>query len=386
MRKTRFDLRILVVTVALGAVGCADDSAPGTEQVLDTIVADVSDTGSGGEIAQPDIPVTPDAGPGETSLADGFEDETEQPDAIGEDLTSVIKWKNVDLSFYPYGTTYQSYGSKPANTAYRFRCKGVSDESIGAHPNTVTEEYVANTTTHLKANKSSTSKVNFWTGIDACFNTGGHLAHERDMMELVRHGLPNGPGTGGSDWVWTSDFSQYNAAQVVRWAGIDTTFDDTYSTYATHADTNGNSYQYRCAYYPIDPDFKAVPKAKCAGGFDCYHVSKGSGDDKVEVWADSIDRSKVNWVTAVMDCMNQGGHLASPRELTELIRTGFPNGSDQWMWTDDHTNAGNGHPIVMKWNGVQKTWTPVYSSNMTHAAAATTTTHNYRCVWNNELW
>ncbi len=308
-------------------------------------------------------------------------------DAASYRSNMVIRWTGVDTAYIPYGTTYQSYANR-ASGPYNFRCKGVNDQSVGANPNTVTNQYVASTTTNIKANQSSSSKVKYWTASDTCFATGGHVAHERDIMELVRHGMGNGPGTGGSDYMWLSDFSRYDIAQVTRWGGIDTKFTDHYSEYTTWTtlSNTSNDWQYRCVYYPFDADFTGPAASKCAGGFPCYQVTKGSGTKQLKVWADSIDRSKVNYVTAVQDCLNQGGRLANTRQMTELIRAGLPNGDSDFVWTSDAANEGNSQSMVVKWNGTETGFKPIYSANMTWVSKANSSTQQYRCVWTNELW
>ena len=298
----------------------------------------------------------------------------------------LIRWKGVDTSFQPYGGTYQTWATRGAGP-YRFRCKGVNDESIGAHPNTVNEEYVASSTTYIKADKSSSSKDTYWAGYNACFNSGGHMAHQRDIMELVRHGMGNGPGTGGSDYIWVSDHTRYDIVNITRWGGIDKKFTDYHSEYTTWATVNtSNKYQHRCAYYPFDPDFEGPTNAECAGGFPCFGLEKGTGDEKLKVWADSIDRSKVNYVTAVQACLNSGGRLASARQLTEMIRAGLPNGDSDWVWTSDAANEGNSHAITLQWNGTETGFKPIYSGKMTWADKSNGNTRQYRCVWSNELW
>ena len=61
-----------------------------------------------------------------------------------------------------------------------------------------------------------------------CVADGGHLATERDYIEAIRTGLPNGSNTP----VYTSDLAQANVT-VVHWTAIETAFTDQYSTYMT---------------------------------------------------------------------------------------------------------------------------------------------------------
>lgn len=87
--------------------------------------------------------------------------------------------------------------------------------------------------------------------IDTCRQKGGHLASERDLMEAIRQGLPNGSNA----WIWTSDLAvgavTTNAvrAHIVRWTGTDKKFTDGYNTYSTWSGVTGATTRpYRCMW------------------------------------------------------------------------------------------------------------------------------------------
>ena len=70
--------------------------------------------------------------------------------------------------------------------------------------------------------------------IAACRSIGGHLATERDLIEAIRAGLPN--GSGGN--ILTSDLELGSQGGgllvgVVKWTGTDTAFTDAHPTYST---------------------------------------------------------------------------------------------------------------------------------------------------------
>jgi len=184
-----------------------------------------------------------------------------------------------------------------------------------------------------------------------------------------------------------SDFSRYDLTQVTRWGGTDTKFTDHYSEYTTWVTVkDSNTYEYRCVYYPFDMDFSGPVPSQCAGNFPCFEITKGTGTNQLKIWADSIDRSTVNYSTAVQNCLDQGGRLASVRQMTELIRSGLPNGDADWIWTSDAANEGPSQSMVVKWNGTETDFSPVYNAGMTWKSKSSSTTNQYRCIWTNELW
>jgi hypothetical protein len=81
---------------------------------------------------------------------------------------------------------------------------------------------------------------------DDCNASGGHLASERDLTEAIRSGLPNGTAAMTPPWLWTSDFAQNNLT-VVKWTGVEMTFDDQYSNFMTWAGPT-NMFRYRCMW------------------------------------------------------------------------------------------------------------------------------------------
>jgi hypothetical protein len=93
--------------------------------------------------------------------------------------------------------------------------------------------------------------------IDVCRMAGGHLASERDMLEAIRKGLPNGAATPpNGPVIFTSDL-EFGAQPgstspglllgVVQWAKSDPMFDDLWKTYATW-DWPYNPHPYRCMW------------------------------------------------------------------------------------------------------------------------------------------
>lgn len=95
-----------------------------------------------------------------------------------------------------------------------------------------------------------TPPVDTAQAIDACRQSGGHLASERDLVEGIRHGLPNGTST----FIHTADTARGDGSGaaglmvgVVRWTGTALGFDDLYPASATW-DGPGNPSSFRCMW------------------------------------------------------------------------------------------------------------------------------------------
>lgn len=313
-------------------------------------------------------------------------------DSASYSSSLLVRWTGVDPAFVPYGSsTYQNLGVRGSGP-FQFRCKGVTDAAVGAHPNAIADEYVATQTTRLKGQTVGNVKQQFGASASLCWGLGGHLAHERDLMELIRHGLPNGVGTGSNDWVWTSDRSHYDRTNVVRWSAIDTAFTDFSSNYTYYASllSSGGAptLYYRCAFYPLDPDFGAPAATDCFGGTPCFQASTG-GASKRDYWADAADRPKATWISAVKECNKVRGRLPNQAQMTELIRAGLVAGSNQWLWTSDLTvmdGYTSSSALTVRWDGTAATFGPLYQGPASSMSLAGTSELNYRCVWTNELW
>jgi hypothetical protein len=207
------------------------------------------------------------------------------------------------------------------------------------------------------------------------------------MWELITDGLPNGAGSG--TYVWMADFARYDLMQITRWTGVEADFDNYHDLYTTWSDVNTQTRNYRCAWFPIDTSYAGPTKCN-AGQFDCFKTEYAATADanavKAKTWADPIDRPPASWITAVKDCADEGGSLASVRDMTELIRAGLANGQgpNNYVHTSDavYTDSAS-YSMVLRWNAINTSFVLQHSNQITHTAR--TTSHNYRCVWSNEL-
>jgi Stigma-specific protein, Stig1 len=83
--------------------------------------------------------------------------------------------------------------------------------------------------------------------LDTCRKAGGHLASQRDLMEAVRHSLPNGSTAN----LATSDL-QLGASTALlvgvgNWKDVDTKYDDLYPTYTTWSGP-ATAIPFRCSF------------------------------------------------------------------------------------------------------------------------------------------
>jgi hypothetical protein len=140
---------------------------------------------------------------------------------------------------------------------------------------------------------------------------------------------------------------------------------------------------YRCIYYPIDATYDGPPAANCSGG--CMQMTYGSGSVQPKMWIDNSDRVPTTLGSAINLCNSLGGHLASERDFTEAIRSGLPNGSNNFLWTWD---IGYGetatNTMIVRWLQTDTAYNDQWSTYMTWSGIAGET-RPYRCMWTNEL-
>jgi len=296
---------------------------------------------------------------------------------------ALVSWKDNSTWIFQYtaGTNAVSWSG---TADFRpFRCAGVNYDA-GTHPATVPDEFVGPLGGYKGETKDSATAVSWVEAHDTCFSRGGHLPTSAELAELIQQGLPGGSGT----WLVTSDQEGWNSAgflaAVKRWTGTEPSHLHAYSTDLSW-DYRHATNKYRCVYYPVDTAFTGPAGTACAGG--CFTVSVG-GSSGAKMWFDSFDRAPPAKVTdAISACRKAGGRLPNERDLTEAIRQGLPNGSNGSILTSDAEigdGAANGLLVgVVKWAGVDKTFTDQYSTYSTwgwpYAALP------YRCMWTNEL-
>jgi hypothetical protein len=154
-------------------------------------------------------------------------------------LLSVKRWTGVEPSHYHAYSNDLTWAYK--TSTYGFRCIFYPVDAAYAGP---MSSQCNGGCTEIALPGSSGAKM--WvdsndrappvittTAIDTCRVSGGRLASERDLTEAIRKGLPNG----STQPIWTSDAEVASGGGillgVVYWSGVDTAFNDQWSTYST---------------------------------------------------------------------------------------------------------------------------------------------------------
>jgi hypothetical protein len=312
---------------------------------------------------------------GSPALANGSNSFIWTSDQSRNDLVQLVRWTGSEPTAYTDVTPYVSWGAK--GSAYRFRCLGAGKDT-GTHPVTITGEFVG-ATTRLKSESADHAAATLHEAASTCFDAGGHLPLAHELVELVEAGLPGGSGTA----VWTADASSYQYTEVYTWPSTKPLFAGIAAVEAGWSARAAITHPFRCAYLPVDAAYVAPATSVCNPA--CFLAEKGP----IKLWADTFDRVQATYVDAVKGCVAVGAHLASGRDLLELVRAGLANGSGTYLWTSDSCGGEvlvnpEAYNLVVHWNGVVTGFdltTPAYAS---HQIKSGGTTAPYRCVWSNE--
>lgn len=307
------------------------------------------------------------------NLPNGTDEWLWTSDSVNYEYNGIVRWLNTESSY----NDYSKATGNSRQSSHKFRCTGVS-YAAGEHPTTVASEFVASNT-KIKADSGVTTAALYGDSINGCFAAGGHLAHSRDIMELVRAGMGNGPGT---DYIWMADRSRYDFTQISRWTGSDASYTGYNPEYATWSTINASTTtrQHRCAYYPIDADYTHPTAASCSADISCATFDNAAS----KLAIDTVDRPPATYASAIQTCVNEGGRLATSLQLTEAIRAGLANGSNTFLWTADSTWESNSYSTSLKWTAIESTFSPIYSGSATNSVKSNS--QSYRCAWTNELW
>jgi len=195
----------------------------------------------------------------------------------------------------------------------------------------------------------------------------GHLARPIQLAEAIKQGI----GTGSGVWLHTADQVRYDLGALVSWN--DPTKWVMQYTGAVNAMSWGaetNLRPFRCVGVNYDAGtHPATVSDEFVGPLSGY-----KGETK--------DSPGAAWAAAQDACLNRGGHLPTPAELTELIRQGLPGGSNAWLWTSDQTgwNGTNFLAAISRWTGTDPAHQHAYNGDLTWQYR-TTTASPYRCIY-----
>jgi hypothetical protein len=173
-------------------------------------------------------------------------------------LAGTLKWTGSAPQLGWYGGTAAGWAYKNANPGNPFRCDYFPVDAGYAGPQAaqcngacfkVPAPFGAPATAPsmwLDALDRPAQPVA--AAVSDCQKNGGRLPRERDYIEAIRGGLPNG----STAFVFTSDFSVNTASgarlvQVVRWSQQEPAFDDQYNKYMTWSNLP-DPRPYRCLW------------------------------------------------------------------------------------------------------------------------------------------
>ncbi len=146
-------------------------------------------------------------------------------DQLFGDSVAIVRWTDVALNF----TGFQASGgvsqsSKAGTEARRFRCvyhpiqTGYTGPAADAcNPTCWTHSVSLGVDVRLWTDSFDRSSLGFVLAQDLCRERGGRLPSERDLIELVRAGLPN--GFGWAVRLWTTDLTGESQVSTVSWQG-----------------------------------------------------------------------------------------------------------------------------------------------------------------------
>jgi hypothetical protein len=312
-------------------------------------------------------------------------------------IVGLVAWPDINTAF---PATYSTYiAGSYLVTNRNFRCIGwktkpaispcissISGTTMWTDTDTTDGTCVLKSVTNDMGGSTGTSLVE---AIDACFKDGGHLPTEQELMQMIIQGLPN--GSGGNNWLWSSDYetgTSSGLAGIVRWQGTQKDFTGYYSTFSSWSGhTTTDKHLYRPVYYPLDKDYSGPDQNNtitCPKGLFSYTKDLGNGN-VIRIWIDNSDRDVKAFHAAIKDCYDSGGHLATRRDLVELIRKGLPNGSGNWIWTSDMANWPQAETI--RWTGINNSFADQDTGTTPDGSALDTSGAplGYRCIWTNEL-
>ena len=291
--------------------------------------------------------------------------------------------QNVWLADVGFDPVYLSGGSaspleEELNTPYAFRCMAPSIEGASTSaPNPV----FGTPQSRFLIETDDRPAGELQAAIEACFDDGGHLATNAEIAEALSLGYdaPSSADTwvGDAGGVWTYPNMTFDVMQSAA-AWVDSPVDMSAIDYLRVASADAiDTGPARCIYYRIDRGFNSAT-LPCNGG--CFQLSVGTTD--ATIWIDSNARPAGDWQDAVVDCANDGGRLASVRDLRESIANGL-TGADDVHWTADVVRDRLSNFTTIDFTAIATMVVPSSGPVPDHDIFAGANVH--RCVWTNEL-
>lgn len=169
------------------------------------------------------------------------------------DYLGIVKWTGIEPRFTGYyGDNFMSRSDRVASTKHLFRPVFYPIDNSYNGPDSSKGEgglfTITKGQTKIWTDMYDRTPVTFHEAVKICHDLGGRLATKRDMIELIRSGLPHGY----NHWLWTADHADYRSIEVVKWTGVYTGFPDDYGTnadsYQIVNDSTNTTNAFRCVW------------------------------------------------------------------------------------------------------------------------------------------
>ena len=246
------------------------------------------------------------------------------------------------------------------DSGYYLSLNGEECETSVSHHKAYIEEFVD--PWGLVWDSSPRGEETYITALEMCEKMGARLPTvtelHRNIFSNNESLLANGTNT---EKLWSTSVSARNTVLTMSLAKGAT--DETAAT---------SKMRFRCVW-------DAEPRPFTFSGANCHGKPNEDGCvtlkvGKITYTVDRYDRYKQDWFAASEECRQLGARLPYMGEFGALVRAGWPNGSNEKIWTEAYrANVAVG----LSWSGTDKSW--VYTSNKP-AYYEMTGAHPFRCI------
>lgn len=181
----------------------------------------------------------------------------------------------------------------------------------------------------------------YLTALETCEAIGARLP---TVTELQRNIFSNGASAlannNNTERLWSASVSAVNKVLTMELAKG-----------STEEVTATNKRRFRCVW-DAEPRPITFSGANCNGKpkeDNCVTLKVG----KITYIVDRYDRYKQDWFAASDECRQLGARLPYMGEFAALVRAGWPNGSNDKLWTEPYKTGG---AVGMAWSGTDKSW------------------------------
>ncbi len=131
---------------------------------------------------------------------------------------------------------------------------------------------------------------------------------------------------------------------------------------------------YRCIWPSNTPSYFTGSQCMGEPGDECWdHVAYPAG----KMVIDKMERPAVSYVAATDECSFVNAHLAHQQDFAENVPNGLPNGTNNWLWTSDHSRYDITN--IVRWIGVNTGYND-YTGNTNNWAVRAGGPYRFRCV------